>query len=253
MQNVLDHSPARAVEQVVVGIPGIVDYEQQGLQQAPNLPAHWEPMLTADWLQNQLGIPVCLANDADLAAVGEAWFGAARNYQDMIYVTVSTGVGGGAVLGGRLVKGRYSAGEIGHTLISRPFLGEDKPVTVESAGSGSAITQSAQRAGLVERDSALADMVRQGHSVATKIWDDAVDAISVGIVNMAWMLSPQIVVIGGGVGVNADLIIGRVHQALDRFGPTHKQPIKVVGASLGDDAALVGAARWGEATGGTHE
>ena len=253
LHEVVGESPRLGVDRVVVGLPGLVDYDAQKLCHAPNIPDQWHQWLTAEWLSSQIGVRVSLANDADLAAVGEAWFGAARHQQDMFYVTVSTGVGGGAVLGRRLVRGRYSAGEIGHTMVSRKPLLTGHPATVERLGSGTSIAESAQTHGLEQRNSALANLARAGHDVAAKIWDEAIEVVSIGVVNMAWILSPQMVVIGGGVGSNTDLFLGPIQLALARYGPTFERPIEVVGAALGDDAALAGAAGWLQAGGSPNE
>ncbi|MHB8467787.1 MAG: ROK family protein, partial [Acidimicrobiales bacterium] len=100
----------------VVGVPGRVDYRVGALEQAPNLPVTWPPMLTEARLSQTVGLPVALANDADLAAVGEAFFGAGRAFSDVAYLTISTGIGAGVVLGGLLVHGRRSLAEVGHAV-----------------------------------------------------------------------------------------------------------------------------------------
>lgn len=235
---------------VVVGIPGIVDYDTEALVKAPNLNQSWTPMLTADWFEHRLALPVAMANDADLAAVGEAFFGAGRHHRSVVYVTISTGVGAGAVFDGALVRGRRSGAEIGHTVIDLDSARRGQPATVEELGAGPAIAKAAADAGLPERDSALADLVRHGHPAATELWERAIDAVAVGITNAAWLLAPDVVVIGGGVGANnADLIVPRIKAWLERHGPAVTEPIAVIPVELGDDAALAGAARWFSALG----
>src|SRR5579859_2111317 len=90
----------------VIGVPGRVDYSAGRLEYAPNLHPAWTELLAAEPLAAHLGLPVRVANDADLAAVGETCFGAAAGRSDVVYMTVSTGVGAGVLLGGRLVHGR---------------------------------------------------------------------------------------------------------------------------------------------------
>jgi glucokinase len=104
-------------ERAVIGVPGRVDYRTGVLEYAPNLPPTWPAALTEARLADALGIEVALANDADLAAVGEAWFGAGRNHDDVAYLTISTGIGAGVVTGGLLVHGRRSVAEVGHTIV----------------------------------------------------------------------------------------------------------------------------------------
>ncbi len=238
-----------AVERAVVGIPGIIDHDDETLVHAPNLPSAWTPFLTGDWLERATGVPVSLANDADLAAVGEATFGAGRQHHDVVYVTISTGVGGGMVVGDRLVRGIHSGGEIGHTVIDIEAARAGRPATVEELGSGPAIAAAAAAAGITERDDALADLVRAGHPVATALWRRAIEVVGFGVVNLAWLITPQIVVVGGGVGNNSDLVLPIIDEVLARWGPAIDEPIEVAAAALGDDVALAGAAAWFAAIG----
>ena len=227
----------------VVGVPGRVDYETGRLEYAPNLPASWARELSAENLSATLGLPVSLANDGDMAAVGEAYFGAGASERDVVYVTFSTGVGAGVVLGGRLVRGRRSLAEIGHTILSR-----DSFETVEMRGSGTAMEREAHRAGLSVGGEQLLSLVRSGDPVARAVWQQVVAAISQTVVNLAHLFSPSVVVVGGGVGRNFDLLEIPIREALRSFGP--RQPeveMSVRVASLGDDAGLAGAAAWNRA------
>ena len=124
---------AGEVEGVVAGVPGPIDYAAGAPTMLVNLPA-WESHVSESALSDGLGLDVLLANDADLAALGEHRFGAGRDFDDIAYVTVSTGVGAGVVLGGRLVRGRLSLAELGHTIIDRHTM-----QTVEDLGSGTAL------------------------------------------------------------------------------------------------------------------
>ena len=240
---------ANAVDRAVVGLPGVIDHDAEALLKAPNLPAQWIPRLTGDWLEARIGVPVALANDADLAAVGESSFGAGRAHRDVVYVTVSTGVGAGIVVDGSLVRGQHSGGEIGHTVIDRCAARAGDPSTVEELGAGPAIARAAAEAGLRERDAEFVALVRSGHPSAVAIWNKAIEAVGIGVVNLAWLLAPQIVVIGGGVGLNYNLIEPIISRLLADHGPALQQPIEVAPAALGDDAALAGAAAWFQAVG----
>jgi glucokinase len=238
-----------APRRAVVGMPGVIDHEAERLLHAPNLPPGWLAHLTEDWLAERIGLPVSLANDADLAAVGESSFGAGRGHRDVVFVTISTGVGAGLVVDDRLVRGAHSGGELGHTVIDRVAAAEGRPCTVEDLGSGTAIARMAAEAGLVERDAELADLVRAGHGPATGIWGSAMDAVGIGLANLAWIVSPDIVVVGGGVGMNGDLVLPVIRDRIRRYGPVALPEIEVANAALGDDAALAGAAAWWEAVG----
>ncbi len=233
----------------VVGVPGIVDHDAEALVRAPNLPPGWIPWLTGEWLSRSAGLPVSLGNDADLAAVGEASFGAGRGFRDVVYVTVSTGVGAGVVVNRTLLRGQHSGGEVGHTIIDWEAARAGRPCTVETLGAGPAIARAAAAAGIAERDGALADLVRAGHPAATEVWTRAIEAVGIGVVNLAWLLAPQVVVIGGGVGNNSDLVLPIVDRALRRYGPAVAGEIAVVAAELGDDAGIIGGAAWFAAIG----
>lgn len=235
-------------DRAAIGVPGVVDYDDETLLAAPNLPQSWIKYLNEEWLSERSGLAVSMANDADLAAVGEATFGAGRGCRDVVYVTISTGIGAGIVLDGRLMRGRYSGGEVGHSVIdrSRSLLGDDG--TVEGLGSGTAIRNAAAAAGLKAQGAGLADMVRDHDPGASEVWNAAIDAAAFGVVNLCWIVTPQLVVIGGGVGMNSDIVLPTIHQRIRDHGPS-VVPIGVVSASLGDDAALIGGAAWWQAIG----
>jgi glucokinase len=237
------------VDHVVVGLPGVVDQLNERLVTGVNLPRQWVPLINEDWLADQIGLEVSLANDADLAAVGESELGAGRNHRDVVYVTISTGVGAGMVVDGRLVQGSLSGGELGHTIIDWPAAERGEPATVEDLGSGTAIERQAAASGMTVRGAELAAAVRRCEEPARSIWNRAITAVGVGVANMAWILSPQIVIIGGGVGSNADIVLPILREQLRRHGPTSGPEIDLAAAELGDDSALIGAAAWWDAIG----
>jgi glucokinase len=239
---------ARAdVEHAVAGVPARVDHEAGTLLNAPNLPPPWPALITRSTLEIELGLPVTLANDADLAAVGETHFGAARGHRDVVFVTISTGLGAGVLVGGRLVLPRCSAGEVGHTVIDRALAAAGGDGTVEGLGSGTALARHARAAGLDAVGPELDRLVEAGDAEATAVWDEAMFAAALGIVNLAHIVSPTIVVIGGGVGRHGELVNQPVRAALERFGP-RGPAISVVTSALGDDPGLLGAAAWRHAT-----
>jgi predicted NBD/HSP70 family sugar kinase len=120
----------------VVGLPGGVDYETGRLLWAPHLPVQWPDVLSTEGLTAHLDLPVHIANDADLAAVGEASFGAGAASPGVAYLTVSTGIGAGVVHGGRLLRGARSLAEVGHAIIDWRAWQEGAPCTLEELGSG---------------------------------------------------------------------------------------------------------------------
>lgn len=228
----------------VVGVPGRVDYGAGTLEWAPNLAPGWAEGLNEAALGAALGIEVSLANDADLAAVGEAAYGAGSPYADVAYVTVSTGVGAGVVTNGLLTHGRRSLAELGHCIIDLHAL-PDGPARVEHLGSGTAMKRRAAEAGLEGDGREVERLMRSGDATATSVWDAVVEAAAVGAVNLAWFFTPEVIVVGGGLGLRGEAVLGPIRDHVQRLGPVDlPDPIEVVNAALADDAALAGAAAW---------
>ena len=225
---------AGEVDGVVVGVPGPIDYAAGAPTMLVNLPA-WEGHVSAAALSDELGLDVLLANDADLAALGEHRFGAGRGFDDVAYVTVSTGVGAGVVLGGRLVRGRLSLAELGHTIIDRHTM-----ETVEDLGSGTALGRLAG-----ENAAAVSARALGGDPEAKALFRKAADALAVGVFNLVHLFSPQVVVVGGGMSQAGSLLLDPVRQALGACPAScPASRASVVRADAGDDAGLKGAAAY---------
>src|SRR5260370_955277 len=157
---------------------------------SPYNPHAWRAQLTRDALVAALGLPVALANDADVAAVGEAHFGAGQGHQDVVYVTISTGVGAGILVGGRLVLPRYSCAEIGHSIIDRQLAAAGGDGTVEGLGSGTALARLAHAAGINAVGADLVRLVTTGDPAARAVWDEAIFAAALALVNLAHIVPP---------------------------------------------------------------
>ena len=223
----------------VVGVPGRVAYATGEVVRLPNLPA-WEGHLSAGALAETLGFPVLLANDADLAALGEHRHGAGRGSADMLYVTSSTGVGAGVILNGRLLCGHWSLAEAGHMIIDR-HSGE----TVERLGSGTALSR------LAGEDAArVAAKARAGDAKALAQFRQVADALAIGVVNLVHCFMPERVVIGGGMAHAGDLLLDPIRDRLARCTSSCSASRgDVARAQLGDDAGLRGAhALWHDST-----
>ncbi len=223
---------ADAVRGAVVGVPGPVDYRRGAALGLPNLP-RWNKRLDATGLTSDLGLQTLVANDADLAALGEHRFGAGRGIDDMLYMTSSTGVGAGVIVGGRLLRAGLSLAEVGHTIIDRATY-----ETVESLGSGTALGQRAgEDAASVGAKASAGDPGAQDHFsvVATDF--------AIGVYNAVHCFSPEVVVIGGGMSQSGELLLRPVREMLTRC-PTRcpASKARVVRAAGGDDVGLKGAA-----------
>jgi len=238
------------ISRAVIGLPGRIDYRQGRLEYAPNLPPTWAADFTVDRLADITGVPTALANDADMAAAGEAYFGAGRGYDDVAYITVSTGVGAGVVLDGRLVAGPRSGVELGHVVIDREAARAGRPATVEELGAGPALARAAVAAGVAERDRALVHLAESGDARLADGWAQVTQAIGLGAVALAHMFCPEVIVIGGGLGEASHALRAAVETTVAARGPRGlPQPIHVVHAQLGGDAGLQGAAAWQQAAG----
>lgn len=189
----------------------------------------------AEQLSARLGVPVAAANDAQAAAWGEYRFGAGQS-TDMIFLTISTGIGGGIVLDGKLLSGR--SGLAGHVGVTR-LAGPDGLTLLEAHGSGSALAQLAAGTGLPTEPPALFARAEQGDAQAVALIDRVVAPVALAIVNLQLVLDPDCFVIGGGMGLQP-LYLARLEAATAGF-PDALRPI-LRAAALGANAGLVGMA-----------
>jgi len=243
---------------VSIAVPGTVNVAEGIVVKAPNVPCLDRFHLAAN-LERQLSWPVILENDANAAAVGEMWQGAARGCRSLICVTLGTGVGGGIILDGKLWRGANgSAAEIGHIGVD-PFA--DVPCTCGSHGclevyaSATAIVRMTREAKSRYPNSVLQNaqeltsegVYRAGESgdeLAIEVFRKMGTYLGIGLASLINVLNPEIVVIGGGLANGWDLFEKFMHeQILERAFPIPARCVKIVRAECGDDAGLLGAAR----------
>ncbi len=234
--------PRAGVERVVMGVPGRVDYRRGRLEHAPNLPGGWVDDLNEAGLVETLGCRVLLSNDADLAAVGEARYGAGRGVSDIVYLTISTGVGASVVVDGEILSTGRSIGEIGHLVIDRAAAAAGHTATVEDLASGTAINRALAEADFHLGDRYATDLVGTDPTVDA-VWQEAMRAAGLAAVALAHLYSPELIVTGGGVGRHGSLVHPWLRDALERHGPIGTK-VELAAAGLGDDAGLIGAAAW---------
>jgi len=238
-------------------VPGAVDSEKAVVLQAPNLPSLVNFELKAE-LEQRLGWPVFLENDANAAAVGEMWMGAARCCRDVISVTLGTGVGGGVILDGKLWRGSHgSAGEIGHTTVD-PFSGLKckcgNTGCLELFASATAIVRMTRENLAMFPESPLKseeltaakvyDAGRNGDELALAVFRRFGMYLGIGLANLINLIDPQIIVISGGAVNGWDLFAPEMYrQVEERAFRTTAQQVKIARAECGDNAGLLGAAR----------
>jgi glucokinase len=235
------------VAAVGIGCGGPLD-SAAGILIAPlHLPG-WTNVPVADMASAEFGLPAVLDNDATAAAAGEHRFGAGRGTSNMLYLTVSTGVGGGVILDGRVFRGRTgNGGELGHVTIDwrgRRCKGCGRRGCLEAYASGTSIAERAREAGLaIETASDVAAAARSGDVVAKRVWDETCEALACGVTSLANVFEPERVVIGGGVSREGEQLIGPVRERVrtETIGPVGRD-LDVVAAQLGDTVGVVGAA-----------
>ncbi|MGH9183096.1 MAG: ROK family protein [Acidimicrobiales bacterium] len=245
---------------VGVGLPGLVD-RAGTLRFAPNLPGVVE-VSVGPTLASATGLPVTIDNDATCAAWAEHVQGAAHGVGDALLVTVGTGIGGGLLLGGRLVRGASGfAGELGHMVVETGGIAcwcgrrgcwerYASGTALGCAGRELARTGGGRLAQLAGGDP---DQVRGEHVIAAARQGDAdagaaVERVSgwlgLGLANLVHILDVEVVVLGGGLVDAADVLLDPVRRALGQrvFAPDHRPSVPVVAARLGERAGAIGAA-----------
>jgi glucokinase len=251
------NSDGPRIAAAAIMVPGTVDNENAAVVQAPNLPSLSNFPLKAV-LEKRLGWPVLLENDANAAAVGEMWLGAARGCRDVVSVTLGTGVGGGVILDGELWRGAHgSAGEIGHTTVD-PFSGLKCKCgnigCLELFASATAIVR-LTREGLprfpqsvLNRGDLTAERVydagRDGDELALSVFERFGTYLGIGLANLINIIDPEIIVIAGGAVNGWDLFACYMQREVnERAVRVTAQQVKIAAAQCGDNAGLLGAAR----------
>lgn len=243
--------------------PGPLDPNTGMVVSAPNLPG-WENMPLKRLMEQRLGRPVFIGNDANLAALGEWMFGAGRGHQDVLYLTISTGIGGGIITGGRMLVGAHGLGaEVGHMLAvpDGPLCGCGQRGHLEAVASGTAIARVARtklKAGdgsesrLRELcggdlDSITGALVGQaalaGDEFAQRLIVEAGTFIGRTLASLLHCFNPSIVICGGGVSMLGDVILEPMRAAVRQYtlSEAYWRNCPIVPAALGDDAGLIGA------------
>ncbi len=244
------------VLRIGVAAPGPLDPFQGVIIEAPNI-QEWENLPLARLLQERFGVPVDVGNDANLAALGEWYFGAGVGHRHLVYVTVSTGIGGGVIVDNQLLLGdRGLAAEIGHITVDRfgPLCGCGQRGHLEAMASGPAIARWVKEQILLGATSSLsslneittqiiADAARNGDELALSALDRAGTSIGVALADVLHIFNPTIVIVGGGVSLSGELIMGPIRSAMQThvMNAHYLDNLTLTTAALGDDTGLIGA------------
>lgn len=244
---------------VGVGCGGPLDRKRGLILSPANLPG-WDEFPIVSLIEQRLRAPVNLDNDANAAALAENFYGAGRGLCDLVYMTISTGIGGGIIVNGELVHGvRDGAGEFGHTIVlpDGPPCGCGGRGCLEAICSGTNIARRARehlqagarssmagKAGGVEKVTAaiVAAAAREGDRVASEVWDETIHYLSVGVANVVTALAPEAVILGGGVSTAGDqLFVPLREKVRERVTMLPPELVRVLQAELGGDSGIRGA------------
>ncbi len=250
------------VEAVGIGVPGPVKHREGVCVLAHNL-SGWLNLPVGPILSEKIGLPVHVLNDANAAAFGEARFGAGRGSDDVLVVTLGTGIGSGLILDGQLRLGAQERGaEIGHMTVDindkRGTAGNVG--TLESVCGRDAIVWRALRALTWGRDSKIFELcpdlseltprhialaAEQGDDLANRVWLETASYLAVGIVNVVLTADVSRVVLAGGVAAAGDVLLLPLRRAvMARTSKLHFDVSQIVMSTLGNRAGLIGAAQW---------
>ena len=247
------------VSAVGIGSPGIIDGKEGVVVNWFNY--GWSDKPLARDLSEKLGVPVCLTNDANAAALGEAKFGAGKSYEDSILITLGTGVGSGIIIGGKIFEGFHGAGgEAGHMVISLGGVpcGCGRRGCFEQYASATALMRDTKRAMFEHKDSLMwqiagdpdnvdgktaFDAAKAGDEVGTQVVKNYIMYLGEGILNLVGILRPQAILLGGGVSNQGEYLLQPLRKYVSErlYVDCERVPLAIVRATLGNDAGIYGA------------
>jgi predicted NBD/HSP70 family sugar kinase len=234
------------VTYTVIGSPGVVDQGSGAIRLAANLSGWNGPGILGE-LRDRLGPALAVENDINLAALGEQAHGAGRGVSNFVFISIGTGIGMGIVIEGQLYRGtRGAAGEIGFLPLGRAEpAGEassrPRQPTLESLASAEAVVANARSLGMRRVNTAkeIFERARQNDEAALAAVRAEAEHLAKAVAAVSSIIDPELVVLGGGVGRNGDLLIGPMHGFIERLLPLRPPPLLV--SARGDDAVVLGA------------
>jgi glucokinase len=244
------------VQALGIGIPAVLEPDTDRVIWAPNI-SGWRDVALRESLQSALNIPTFVEYDGHAAVLGEWWAGAGRGCDSLVDIIIGTGIGGGMILDGRLLRGRDRlAGAAGWTALTtdagQPASRQIGHWEALAAGPGIAARAAAARpdqpaSTLAAADplsaQAVFDAARGGDPLARRIVDETADLIGLGVANIVSAINPQRVILGGSVGAQGDLLLPRVRRVVSNWAqPISAAGVEIVSSTLATDAALLGAA-----------
>jgi glucokinase len=243
-----------------IGGPGPLNSDGGVIHIAPNIPG-WINAYLVKELEDELKLNVFLENDANAAALGEWWLGAGRDVDNLVLLTLGTGVGGGIIIGGEVLHGaRNTAGEIGHTIIHEGGLlcSCGNRGCLEAYASARAVVKRTLSAIYRGEETLLTDLVknkleditcklvydtaREGDSLCKQVVEETGRYLGIGIANIVNLINPEMIILGGGMANAGDLIFEPVRKYVREHSFTAAmEGVKIVSAALGVNAGAIGA------------
>ncbi len=249
------------VQGIGVGIPAVLEPGTDLIIWGPNLNG-WRNVDLRGALENRFNLPACIEYDGHAAVLGEWWLGAGKGYQSVMSIIIGTGVGGGMVLEGKLVRGiNRLAGAVGWFVMDagcEPDAVRERALgSWESRIAGPGIAAKARRL-INDSENARSSLVskgidvsardvfeaaREGDPLAVMIAGEEAELLGMGIANVVSLVNPEIIILGGSVGSNAAFLLPEVKSVMEKFAqPVSSQSVQIVTSQLGADAGLLGAA-----------
>lgn len=248
--------PQDQVRAIGIASPGPLDPHTGTILATPNIP-EWQNFPLTARLSQHFNVPAYLDNDANMAGLAEWQFGAGRGHENLVYLTISTGIGGGVISQGCLLQGFHGMGaELGHMIIdpNGPLCGCGHRGHIESFSSGPSIAryvaeqlaagqksslQSESKIGAVQ----IADAARAGDALAIAAFERAGFYLGIAVANYLAIFDPSILIFGGGVSQVGELLFQPFEKSLRKhtFHPHYLDNLVITRAALGDDAGLLGA------------
>jgi len=239
------------VKGLSIAAPGSIDVNSGSVILAPNIPG-WSNIPLRKIISRHFSVDIFVNNDARLAAIGEWRRGAGIGHENLLYFTISTGVGGGVIYHGQILEGNIGiATELGHITIDEngPICGCGHRGHIEAFSSGTAIQKYylEQMAGTGTRSEITARVIseyaRQGEALAISAFERAGHYLGIGIANYLHIFNPTCIILGGGVSLSADLFMDSFRKSLKShvLSENYIMNLTITTASLGDNAGLIGA------------
>jgi glucokinase len=248
--------PQDGVKAIGIASPGPLDPHTGTILATPNIP-EWQNFPLTAKLSQHFNVPVYLDNDANMAGLAEWQFGAGKGHRDLVYLTISTGIGGGVISNGCLLQGFHGMGaELGHMIIDPdgPLCGCGSHGHIESFSSGPSIARYVAEQLAAGQESSLrsqanisaahiADAARAGDALAISAFKRAGHYLGIAVANYLAIFDPSILIFGGGVSQVGELLFKPFEESLRKhtFHPHYLDNLVITRAALGDDAGLLGA------------